>query len=90
MANIKSAKKKAVQAVKHREANIQKKTKLRTFMKKARAAVTTGEIEETKKTLEATFSVIDKSAKKNIIHKNKANRLKSKLAKAAAKQTKKA
>ena len=89
MANIKSAKKKAVQAIKHREANTQKKTKLRTFIKKARTVTAAGETAQTEKTLKSAFSVIDKSAKKNIIHKNKANRLKSQLAKAAAKQSKK-
>ncbi len=37
--------------------------------------------EEAKKQLPALFSMIDKLAKRNVIHKNKAANLKSKLAK---------
>jgi small subunit ribosomal protein S20 len=37
-----------------------------------------------KKTLTAAFSSLDKAAKVNLIHPNKANRLKSRLAKLAA------
>ncbi|HPG31536.1 MAG TPA: 30S ribosomal protein S20 [bacterium] len=80
MANIKSAKKKARQAEKHRIANSQKKTKLRTIVKKVRAAAEGGKKEEASKMLKESYSVIDKSVNKNLIHKNKANRLKSKIA----------
>ncbi len=88
MANIKSAKKKAKQAIKHHEANIQKKSKLRTYVKKVRSLAAEGS-DKAVKILPEAYSVIDKSVKTNIIHKNKANRLKSKLAKTIAKHTKK-
>lgn len=40
----------------------------------------------TKKTLTGVFRALDKSAKRHIIHKNKAARLKSRLSKAMAKK----
>lgn len=40
----------------------------------------------TAKTLSAAFKALDKAAKGKIIHKNKANRLKSSLAKLIAKK----
>ncbi|MBI5449229.1 30S ribosomal protein S20 [Candidatus Gottesmanbacteria bacterium] len=39
----------------------------------------------TPKTLSAVFAALDKAAKRNIIHKNKAGRLKSRLARLLAK-----
>ena len=39
---------------------------------------------KTKATLEKVFSLLDKSAKRHIIHKNKASRLKSRLSKLVA------
>ncbi len=85
MANIKSAKKKAKQAIKHRIANAQKKTKLRTYVKKVRNAADEGKKDEALKMLNESYSVIDKSVNKKLIHKNKANRLKSKIASKIAK-----
>ncbi len=81
MANIKSAKKKAKQAEKHRAANSQKKTKLRTYIKKVRNLKEQGKSDEAAKAFKDAASIIDKSANKKLIHKNKANRLKSRLAK---------
>jgi small subunit ribosomal protein S20 len=40
----------------------------------------------TKKSLDKVFRALDKAAKRNIIHKNKAARLKSRLAKLIAKK----
>jgi len=81
MANIKSAKKRMKKSAKQRDINAQKKTKLRTYVKKVRKLVVEKRIEEAEKTLVPAFSVIDKTAKLNLIHKNKANRLKSRLTK---------
>jgi len=39
-----------------------------------------------KKNLKEAFSYLDKAAKKNVIHKNKASRLKSRLSKLAKKK----
>ena len=81
MANIKSAKKRMKKSAKQREINAQKKTKLRTYVKRVRKLVVEKKIEEAEKVLIPAFSVIDKTAKMNLIHKNKANRLKSRLTK---------
>jgi small subunit ribosomal protein S20 len=74
MANILSAQKKSRQDQKRRSRNasVKKayKQKVKTFVKKP-----------AKEKLAQAYSAIDKAAKKHVIHKNKAARLKSRLAK---------
>jgi small subunit ribosomal protein S20 len=65
--------------------NMAVKSKIKTFVKKARAAIETGEAEAIKKALAEAASVIDKAAEKGIIHKNAAARRKSRLMRAANK-----
>lgn len=77
MPNIKSAKKRVLVAKLRTEANKASKTKLRTILKKARAEGADADAIKT-----AVVSV-DKAAGKGLIHKNKAARLKSQLAKKA-------
>ena len=77
MPNIKSAKKRVLVAKLRTEANKAAKTRLRTVLKKARAEGAEAEVIKT-----AVVSV-DKAAGKGLIHKNKAARLKSQLAKKA-------
>lgn len=77
MPNIKSAKKRVLVAKQRTEANKAAKTKLRTILKKARA-----EGADAAAVKSAVVSV-DKAAGKGLIHKNKAARLKSQLAKKA-------
>ena len=75
MANIKSAKKRVLVSAARRERNKARRTELKTRLKRARAdSATAAEIK-------AAGSVIDKAAGKGLIHKNKAARLKSQLAK---------
>jgi len=69
-----SAKKKARRDVRKRISNLSKKNILKKTIKTARR-------NSTPDTLRAAYKVLDKSAKRNLIHKNKAARLKSKLAK---------
>ncbi len=69
-----SAKKKARRDVRKRMSNLSKKNVLKKTIKIARR-------NSTPDTLKAAYKAIDKSAKRNLIHKNKAARLKSKLAK---------
>ncbi len=72
---ITSSAKKALRRDKRREKqNIKVK-------KTHRQAIKNFEEKPTKKTLQAAYSEIDKAAKKKVIHKNKAGRLKAKLAK---------
>ncbi|MGL5311234.1 MAG: 30S ribosomal protein S20 [Plesiomonas shigelloides] len=79
MANIKSAKKRAVQAEKRRQHNASRRSMMRTFVKKVYAAITTGN-KETAMTAFATMQpVLDRMASKGLIHKNKAARHKANL-----------
>lgn len=75
MPNIKAAEKWVRQTGKRTQRNLDTKTKLKTLFKKA---VVTG----TDELLEVVESQIDKAATKGIIHKNKAARKKSRLARA--------
>ncbi len=49
--------------------------------KKAKKAIKTFNENPTKKNLDKVYSAVDKAAKRNIFHKNKAARIKRKLAK---------
>ncbi|HOK40878.1 MAG TPA: 30S ribosomal protein S20 [bacterium] len=81
MPNIKSAIKRMRQEKKRRARNSQVKKEIRTYLKKTRSLISDNNGENVEKILRTTFSKLDKAAKSGIIHKNKANRLKSKLAK---------
>jgi small subunit ribosomal protein S20 len=78
--NIKAAEKWVRQTNKRTAQNKDKKTRLKTIFKKAVAAQDV----EFSKSVESEF---DKAAKTGVIHKNKAARKKSRLAKAMAKAT---
>jgi len=65
--------------------NVAVKSKIKTFVKKAKAAIQEGEDSSIKQAVSAATSVIDKAAEKGIIHKNAAARRKSRLMKAANK-----
>jgi small subunit ribosomal protein S20 len=54
------------------------KSAIKTFVKKTRAAIAGGE-EQAAEFLQQTASVVDKAAKRGIIHKNAAARRKSRL-----------
>lgn len=80
MANHKSAAKASRQADKRRDRNRAGKSRLRTLLKKYRAMVAEGSADAAGK-LPEMLSMIDVSAKHGFIHRNAANRLKSKLTK---------
>ena len=75
MANIKSAKKRVLVSRDRRDRNKARRTELRTRLKRARAD------EATVEQIQAASAIVDKSAGKGIIHRNKAARIKSQLAK---------
>ena len=77
MPNIKSAKKRVLVTKKKNERNKAAKSELKTIIKKARAE---GADAAAKKN---AAIALDKAAGKGFIHKNKAARLKSRLAKSA-------
>ena len=78
---IKSAKKRVRTAEKAAIRNSKTKRSLKTALKAFRASVTGGD--KTTETHAAAVSNVYKPAKKNLIHKNKAARIKSKLARDA-------
>ena len=84
MANTKSAEKRNRQNVKARERNRAHRSRLRTAIKSLRAAVTSGDAAKAQELLPQTFSVIDATAQKKVIHANTASRYKSRLAKTVA------
>lgn len=79
---IKSAKKRVRVAKKAATRNSKTKRSLRTAVKAFHASLT-GNKAKSGESLNKAQSEIDKAAKKNVIHKNKAARKKSQLAKAA-------
>ena len=78
MANIKSNKKRHVQDKKKRSLNHSKNSEYRTVVKKTR-------VSKSQEDLDKTYSVVDKAAKRKRMHKNKANRIKSRVSRAIAK-----
>lgn len=79
VANIKSAKKRARQAIHSTLRNKTLRTRAYTFIKKARKALTSGVKQDAQAAVRAAFSEIDRMVPKGIFHKNKAARIKSRL-----------
>ncbi|MDR1648573.1 MAG: 30S ribosomal protein S20 [Zoogloeaceae bacterium] len=79
MANSKQAKKRARQTVKQRAHNASLRSTLRTAVKRVRQAIAIGDKSAAQSVFKQSVSVIDRIADKNIIHKNKAARHKSRL-----------
>ena len=75
----KSALKANRQNIERREANRQLRSKLRTGLKKLRAAAAGENKDEAKTALTGTQSLVDRMASKGIIHRNTAARYKSRL-----------
>ncbi len=80
MANTKSAEKAARQAEKHRARNVALRSRMRTAVRTVTAAITGGEKEAAKSSYQKAVPVIDALVSKQIIHRNKAARHKSRLA----------
>ena len=79
MANIKSAKKRARQNEKRRMRNRYYKTTARTYVKKAKALIDAGQLDEAEVAVKSAARALDVAAGKGIIHKNNASRRKSRL-----------
>lgn len=79
MANTAQAKKRVKQAEKARARNASQRSTMRTAVKKVLRTLESGD----KSTLQAVYvsasSALDRAARKGLIHKNKAARLKSRL-----------
>ena len=77
-----SAKKALRQNIKHRAQNINRKKALKEALKNYKKLVAEKKMAEAKTALNLVYQKLDKSAKVNIITKNTASRLKSRLSKA--------
>lgn len=88
MPNIKSSKKDVLRSRTRQLRNKSAKSALKTAVKKARAAIVAGDLEQAAERTQASQSLINKTASRGIIHKNAAARRTSRLMKrlAAAKQ----
>lgn len=82
MANIKSAEKRARQAIKRRQHNIALKSRMRTAIKRVRTAIDAGDADKAAELYAAAVPQIDAIAGKGLFHKNMASRNKSRLNKA--------
>lgn len=87
MPNTKSAIKAARQNLKHRQINLAALDKIKSTIKLFKKLTSSNKAEEARKSLSQAFAALDKAAKKHIIHKNTADRRKSRLAKLLAKAT---
>ncbi len=80
MANIKSAEKAARQAEKHRARNVALRSRMRTAVRNVGTAIAGGNQEAARASYDRAVPVIDSLVGKQIIHRNKAARHKSRLA----------
>lgn len=80
MPNVRSAAKRMRVSERKRLRNISAKSKIRTYVKRFESAAQQDEKESAAKLYRQTSSLLDKAAAKGIIHKNTANRRKSRLA----------
>ena len=80
MANIKSARKRAKQAVERRVHNMSLRTEVRTAIKNVKKAVAAGNKDAAAKALRESQRVIDRIVAKGVLHRNAGDRHKSRLA----------
>lgn len=79
MPNHKSAEKRVRQNEKRRDINRGNRGRLRTGVKKLRAALESGDTGAAQGLLPQTVSLIDKAVQKGVLHRNAAARYKSRL-----------
>lgn len=79
MPNHKSAEKRVRQNEKRRNINRSNRSRIRTQIKKLRAAISLKDASLSQELLSPTVSVIDKAVNKGLLHKNTAARYKSRL-----------
>jgi small subunit ribosomal protein S20 len=79
LANTKSALKRIRSSEKRRVRNRQVRTETRTYIKRARAQIEAGELEDAQESVAQAIRALDKAAEKGIFHKNNVARRKSRL-----------
>lgn len=87
MATHKSATKQHRQSLDRRQRNRHRRTQLRSAIKKLRYAVAQGDLDEARKLLPGTMSLLDRTAKGRAIHPRTADRQKSRLTRMVARTT---
>jgi small subunit ribosomal protein S20 len=80
MANIKSVRKRARQALVRRDHNMALRTEVRSAMKKVTKAIAAGNKEAAAQSLRESQRVIDRIVAKGVMHRNAGARHKSRLA----------
>ena len=80
MANSKSAEKAARQAEKHRARNVALRSRMRTAVRNVTTAISGGDKDTARTSYQKAVPIIDSLVSKQIIHRNKAARHKSRLA----------
>lgn len=84
MPNIKSVAKDVIRSRARRLRNNAIKSRIKTAIKKTQSAIVAGDAVAVTSAMSLTVSIVDRAAKRGIIHKNAANRRKSRLMKRAA------
>ena len=79
MANVKNAKKKIKQIAKVTKANEQLKSTVKKSIKRTDKAVLAGDKEVAEKNLRLAIKSLDNAKSKGLVHKNKVDRVKSRL-----------
>ncbi len=87
MPQRRTAKKDLRQNKKRQQKNLQVKQNIKTAIKKLKKALDSNDTSARQKALTDVYKILDKAATKNIIHRNKAARKKSRLAKLLKKTT---
>jgi small subunit ribosomal protein S20 len=82
MPNSTSAKKRLRQSIDRRLHNRSIRSNVRTLIRKARAAVSAGDVETSTAAFQLASKKLDQAAAKNVIHANTAARIKSRLSRA--------
>ncbi len=80
MANIASARKRAIQNEKRRKHNASRRSLLRTQMKKVRTALEQGNADAAREAMKTAEPLLDRLARRGLIHKNTAARNKRSIA----------
>ncbi len=86
MANHKQAEKRNRQRVKRRARNLVHLSTMRTYMKRVRKALASGDNDTAKKTLPLALRAVAKAVSKGVIHRNTGSRYTSRLTKACQAQ----
>jgi len=89
VAHHRSAKKRNRQSINRTDRNRHVLTTMRTFIKRVRAAVKSGDAAAAEVQLKAAISQVDSGAQKGVIHRRNASRMVSRLTQAVNKLTRK-